>query len=250
MAGFLYFLPHCQGLSPKDFERVGLAHALDRQFKAAPVVRGPDGNPGLVVSADNVPSVGYFPGTQTWQKAPGQPWMVGTINGHEPTPQDLERGTIVECREVELVDGRTWKLPVARQFQEPETWGEGIPFYWRLPRSLGLSDQGEWLEKEVIPKYADLWKLAIDWSAWTAQEMDEEQMARFTFDGQVDAAVQCLAVHYRIGRVEAALLGLLTIELAREVLDVLIDLERFLVLAKKKQAALRMASGLPGSEGS
>jgi hypothetical protein len=57
------------------------------------------------------------------------------------------------------------------------------------------------------------------------------------FDGLHEAAIQALQQNYRLGPAEADLLGLLTGEIAREILEALIDLPTRVAWFKKKQSA-------------
>lgn len=248
MAGFLYFLPNFTTLPGDRLAQVGLAHALAPGFAAAPISAGPDGSPGLVLADPaNVDSVGYHPADQAWQQAPGQSWWLGTVNGAEPTPADLARETLAESRVIELADGRQWLVPVARRFDEPKQWTGPIPYAPVLPFVYAHGPSG-WEATRVLPRFAALWELACDWSAARLGSLDERQRKRFQLvDGQIDAALLCLAVNYRLGPAEVTHLGLLTEQHCVQILDVLIDHERFQALNKKKQEILRSASGSPGA---
>lgn len=255
MAGFLYFVPNVETVGPDLVKKLELDHAIGRKHEAAPVTRGPSGEPGVILAAEgSVPACGYYPESQKWVMAPHRKWCIGSIAGHEPTPDDLERNDSgsIEAQEVELVDGRRWKLPVARRFEDPEAWQSGRPFQFfvNLPRSLAYQSDGTWASTEVIPQYRSLWNLALDWAAVRHGEPDEELLKRFDVDHQAQSAIRCLAIKYRIGPVEATHLGLLTLEACREILDVLIDFRRYVQLLKKKRDALSAEPGSHGAEDS
>jgi hypothetical protein len=160
---------------------------------------------------------------------------------------------------VELVDGRRWQLPVARRFGVPQTdaeWDAPLPYRIQLPQALALQADGTWDEAGVIPKYARLWQIASEFVECKLFEMgllgppSDVVLARFDFAGQIAAAIECLAINYRVGPAEASRLGLLTIEHCRRILEVLIDQESFETLFKKKASRHATANMSPGAEDS
>jgi hypothetical protein len=70
--GFLYFLPGKSAGDKLDLDALGLAHArAPGEPTKAPVTKGPDDGPGLllVFAGDHAPR--YVAADQTWRKSPG-----------------------------------------------------------------------------------------------------------------------------------------------------------------------------------
>lgn len=238
MSGFLYFIPNRETLHGKEIADVGLSHVLGSAYDAVSVTNGPNGAHGVVVAArGSVPSIGYYPGGQTFEQVPGRAWWLGTINGHEPTPDDLKREKILAPSvEMQLASGTAWKIPQAQAFGKPESEGSPIPYMPMLPQSCALDENGRWRQDKIIPRYEPLWQLCRDWTDVRAGLATEQQLARFDFSGQADSAVQVLAVNYRISAPEAVRLGLLTIELCREVLDTFTGINSYFAIRDERLA--------------
>jgi hypothetical protein len=120
-----------------------------------------------------------------------------------------------------------------------------------LPSRLDLAADGKWTAIGVLPKFDTLWKLAEGIAAgrWGG---DEQARQKYTGDQAVDAAVLCLQANYRLGRIETAMLGILTDELASDVLDRLVDGPVFAEFLKKKverEASRLSAAGSSSSVG-
>lgn len=250
---FLYYLPNRKPLNARDL-RTALPHAFEaRSFPTAvEVTRGPDGKAGMIAadSARHEQNIAYLPELQTWRQAPGGIW-VGLFNDAPPGPDDLVRETPLDGYKTELADGRAWLCPRAYEFSEPENeaWEQPLPFERRLPLVAAIDADGKWTVAGVLPKHRELWDLAADWGALRFNQPDDRQLARFDGAGQLSGAVLALAANYLVGPAECSLLGLLTIEHAREVLDRLIDRPRFEALAKKKNTWLAARSSAAGSPG-
>lgn len=253
MAGFLYYLSGRNNLPVREIAQLGLDHALDRKFESNPVTMGPDGKPGLVLAATgSVPALGYWPESQTWAVGPGKSWWLGTINEHEPKPADLARRQMLDSEGLVLADGRSWLVPIARRFTEPrpDAWDAPFRFAINLPELIDLNDAGEWRIGSVVDQYRPLWSLACDWAALRQGDAGEELAERLNGRGRASAAVQVLAVNYRLGPCEVARLKLLTREHCEQILDYLIDQPSYELLVKKKLARLVSASTSPGATAS
>lgn len=253
---FLYFLPGPRPLSAAELRASPIGYAFDSA--ALPVsqqtLTGPDGRAGVVYadSRRQEKAVRFLPELQRWQKLPGVKAFAGLFHDDLPEPSQLERARLLDGYHVELADGRRWQIPRAYEFTEPETdedfQGPSV-FRGLLPKACSIGEDGRWNFGPVLQTCAALWELANDWGAVRFGQADERQKERFDFDGQISAAILALAQNYVVGPAEASLLGLITIDHARETLDAVIDRRTFDALAKKKRtwwAARLSAAGSPG----
>lgn len=248
MPGFLYYIPRLLG-PPADLIAAGVGHA----FESKPICRqitgnGPDGQGGIVLGdGQRVPEVGHFPARQRWIKDPSQELWVGVYtDGPLPGPADLLRQKPITGHWLELLDGRQWLVPVARQHQEQN--GE-LRWAHNLPRRLSRAGGGTWQSSAIVPRYQAIWDLAERWETSNTDAArnagkkgdDGEDVASFKFNDAVEGAIRVLAVNYLVGPAEVDLLGLLSIDLATEVLDALCDTPTRLAWFKKKAAAAASA---------
>jgi hypothetical protein len=242
MAGFLYFAPTDKSeLSAGDLAALGLAYAFDGQHVARGCSAGPGGKRGLVVVADgfDLGRLGYYPDRQEWRCIPKSEIWCGLFKDDRPAPADLARQQPLPGHLVKLADDRKWLVPVARALVAD---GDQLAFQCRLPCATSLDDNGEWRRDGVMPRYASIWSIAERW--WdTAFPAEEEgtgaETPKLTFDfGEAnDAAAQVLGVNYRLGRMEASHLGLLTEQSVGSILLALVDWPVAAAWLKKKAAA-------------
>ena len=240
MATLLYYA--AQAFVPAIVKH--LATRMDNGQHQQAVLRGPDGQNGtLLAAADRLEPgrVKYRPLEQRWQlvEAAGRPaYWIGVINDDLPGPDDLVRKKTLPGHEIELGDGRKWLCPVARG----QAAQDGrLVWYHTLPRSIVLQSESDrnWDEGSVVPRYARLWQLAS--SYWRARlgsaiadAADGEEVS-FDFQGAAAAAVECLAVNYRLTAVEVSMLALLDTGSPRQVLDALIDWPTLVKLSAELQ---------------
>jgi hypothetical protein len=197
--GFLYFLPGKSAGDKLDLDALGLSHArAPGEPTKAPVTKGPDDGPGLllVFAGDHAPR--YVAAEQTWRKAPGGGHWVGVFNAHKPGPEDLAREQVIGGEAIRMLDGADWVIPIC---QSPV---RGRP---TVPRQLDLDDQGQWVRR-VLPKYArvceDAERVFHHWLGenWVADvppvSLSEDEGWRIAADA--------LAVNYRVSPLEIAML--------------------------------------------
>jgi len=246
MPGLLYYIPKLNG-PPPDLLAAGVGHAFEARPVCRQVSSGPDGQGGVVLADGRlVAEVGYFADRQRWLKAvsdPGRELWVGVYTDCPlPGPADLTRKTPITGHWLELLDGRQWLVPVARCYADEDgelRWSHNLPF--RLSRAA----DGTWQSAAVVPRYQSLWDLAERWEnnhrdAARSAGKDAKQVS-FRFDDVVNGAVAALAANYFLGPTEVDLLGLLSVDLAVEVLGALIDIPTRLAWCKKKAAAAASA---------
>jgi len=253
MSGFLYYLPGRQpGPSASEVQVAGLSYALDGPISTVNVRGGPDGGDGtLVALASAVPPerLRFQADAQTWRKQSNQDHALW-VGLHKdpaliPDPQSLARPKQLAGHEVLLGDERPWLVPVARGWIEED--GD-LRWYQALPQRSVLSDDGRWQAGGVVARFAPLWDLAVRYEearrlAFLGVEASEDQNVQvaFDFDGIHQAAVEALQFNYRIGPAEADLLGLLTWDISREILEAVIDVPTRIDWFKKKQSGARAA---------
>jgi len=221
MAGFLYYIPGISNITTETLSKAGLAH-LGAVESRGVMKNGPDGGGGVVMVAKTavlgatMPKLGYFAGTQTWKKAPGRDFWLGTENGNAPGPLDLQRDRIVPGHVIELGDQNVWTVPLAR-------FADGVS---HLDTGLALDDKGKWIE-QPLARYAALSELAErSWATvLTTHGIEVAEPVTLVDDDELaDSACLALGFNYRLSRPEVARLGLLTRELATDVLSALVDL--------------------------
>lgn len=268
MPGFLYYLPSSKpaaAVTLADVRAAGVGYAFDGRCEPRGVTGGPDGGNGVIVNADGE-RLGYYPDRQQWRKTPAPhhspltahwPWVGWYLDEPLPGPEDLSRNEQLGGHVVKLGDGREWIVPVARGFTETD---DGIGWYLALPATLELAESGEWTSGPVEERYQPLWAIAeaywehfssaVRVAAGKATAQSGGEIA-FDFQGLPDAAVVALQANYRIGRTEAALLGLFDDKQrkATAVMQALIDWPSWDEIVKKKldQELLHSAAG-PAAE--
>jgi len=244
MAGFLYYLPgQTRGsLTDRNLADMGLAYALERPWTAAQVTTGPDAAGGLILGPNNHPDVGYYQDRQQWQALLAGPW-VGWLPADKPGPADLARSEQLSGQLVRLGDGQEWLVPLARGQSEQDG---ALVWFCALERKMELTAAGNWAPADVVERWAQLWRLAETWQAarWGANIDDAPEGAdnvslavEMTNDEAAAGAVLALQANYRLGPVEAGILGLLTSRTMVAVLDALIDVATVWEYLKKKTAA-------------
>ncbi len=235
MSGFLYYLPErTRGISREDLVSLGLGYAIDRQFTAAEILaHGPDGGRGVIVADPrrvDPARIRMEAGGQSWRKAVG--YWVGHYITERPGPADLLRSPAIAGHPVVLGDGREWICPLGRLV-------DGEP---ALPRASELDEDGQWRPGPVLERYRRLWEVACGWwDTLSRAEVIEDEAAgprlRFDFSGLHEAAIECLQAQYAIGATEAAALGLLNEQVAREILNAAVDWPTLLNWMEKKTRA-------------
>lgn len=216
MASFLYFVEGGRSEVP---EAVG--HAFDRRpiFHAVHN-NGPHGGAGMLVAdqsfSDKTQLIAFSGKEQTWRKLGKSIAWCGYWHDHPPTPGDLERDTMLPGDSIEL-NGMTFVAPKYLVHQ-------GHGFSCQVPRKLSVTDDGEWATDGVEDRYAPFSKAAESFYEWFVGAVRKDPEAKpATLADMADWALAALAVNYRISRMEASMLGLLTERSAVNVLRSVID---------------------------
>lgn len=247
----LYFLADTDTLPRRGGELPGLGHHFDADD--AVVARqvpgfesGGEKRAGIVVArAKTIPErrVGYYPTTQRWRRmtgkglaASGRLWVGRDLE--LSSPGILARPDPLPGHRVELGDGREWIVPIARQFLEAD--GVTAPCSV-VPRAMTLDESGEWVQGDVVDRWRTLWTIGEFWAeamGTLARKAAKGSAAQgYNYAELADRAVEALGSSYRIGRDEAALLGLITQETAVEILHAVIDMPGLRQLTEKTASA-------------
>lgn len=248
-----YYFPGQKNATAATFAAAGLSYALDPPVPVRDCsvwANGPDGGGGAIgIVSPGDPKRGYYPDRQRWRKIPGCDVWAGIWTDQPLLSDGLARRRLLPGEMVEMADGREWLVPVARRWVVDE---DGGGWCCALPERSRLGDDGQWTRGDVIEQYASLWRIASDWDtalngAATESGEDGVTLATFTFDKLHESALTVLGYNYRIGAVEADLLGVLSDAHCQSVLMATIDFAaRVAFNQKKREAASAGASSSPG----
>lgn len=194
----LFFIPDAAVMS----HDLAIAHGLDRIFgiyyQSQQTFNGPNGVAGIVVGSHDTPvdRLRCIESQQTWSKRYGYTSLVGTWNDALPTVDELQRGTLINGTDVELVDGSTWHVPLLRAWRADD---QLLEFDIKLPRVLEQSaETGAWLLTKVVPQYAQLWAASVNIADKLFDQLRGQESASLEAKDLFDFAVAVLAVNYRI----------------------------------------------------
>ncbi len=222
MNGFLYFIEGKNTVTKADLEAAGLAYAFDGPFSFREAGTGP-GAAGVVVGVGE--NIGFYPDRQTWLPIPGSP---GVFLGFEiaetkPKPADLARTEQIDGYVVELADGESWLVPVARCFPEGSM----------LPMAMTIGPDGK-VVKEALPKFAAACRDAERlWDFFRSENgmLNEDETVEPLDDSEMFAlAAGVLALNYRVGPAEVSALRLLTTKNIKRILWCFVDAPGYLAV--------------------
>jgi hypothetical protein len=195
---FLYILPNEHSVTTSShpaLERLGLGHLKGTSLVHSRVVGGPGNVSGSLVMAlptgaeEHEGKCAYLPEQQTWMQAPG--YWIGAYRDAMPRPEDLERPEQVTGYPMPLGDGQMWMIPLAA--------GERR----QLPTRMRWGVDGKWVS-EIVPEL-EAFSGAVE---AVAQQVYTTGRIVLPESEQAELAVRALAVNYRIGPAEAAMLDL------------------------------------------
>lgn len=252
MPGFLYFVPGVNSVSSiAQLAEWGIAHAFDNPGRKTPQPSaGPDNLSGLLLSDPRRVDPGrasYAPTRQIWRKH-AKGYYVGMEKGVPITPADLRRPSPIAGVDLQLGDGNSWQVPVARAWTAHE---DQLRYRILLEQGIDYLD-GQVVYRSVVKRHAELWAIATAWYHHLAGpddvEMDPEEERELLFgsDSLSDVqlygcAARVLGANYAIGLLEAIMLGLFTSSNWQLILNALIDWDTYVELVQKKRAQLLAA---------
>lgn len=196
-------------ISPAILESRGLGkvlgdiQTLDDLCHSELTGKGPDGNPGLIISAlpqnrETPRKIGYFPGdNQQWTKVGDSLW-IGIDKIFPPTPADLARKTIYKGYKIRLGDGNEWEIPIIRRPDSGQS---------NLPRDMYWDEVGNFTLK-LLAEYQEIW----DKTARIARLFYDPEATDFGYidlDEALTIALEALGLNYRVGRPEQMALRLI-----------------------------------------
>lgn len=241
---FQYFFPGRTKITRDELHELGLGYVFDVETTAtngpnlAPrqVSNGPGGQHGLIVSLSS-DFCGYHKEQQVWQQEIDCDYWVGMFTGDKrPTPETLQRDNLIEGGTLRLDDGHVWMFPAARHYEEFD--GEIIPRRM-LPTRLSRDPTGLWVPGEVKERYRELWRLATE----LLLALSEGEVYFPEIDNLV---IECFKCNYRVSAAELDLLGVHDDQVRVRVPRILLDLDNFDVLFKKKLTTLGIGNSTSG----
>lgn len=246
MSRFHYFFPGAttEGEGNSALARAGLDPVIESGGRTWRGIRGGPGDQvgQLMTNAGGGEHrAAYLPETQTWRECgddeTGRFW-IGYTTDTPPAPLDLVRPEVVDGHLIELSDGESWTVPMARVF----------PFGTRLPQTMALGPNHTTV-KEVLPRYAAL--------SHAAERIFEQviEHGRWTEDDLllIGLCSDALSVNYFVGEWElAAALRIFDTRSIRSIIEALIDwptVQEIEALAsgKKKSLASGQSTSSDGS---
>ena len=262
MAGLIHFVPDVQGISWEAFPEYGLSGVLcdvkkpGDDYIVMKTESGPYGRSGAwlwpkdAAFPDRIPkNLGYQPNYQEWRPSKaqvnGKPQRyIGWWKNDPPSTEDMRRKTEVQGYLVDCGYEKRWSIPIARL--SATSVDQMAKSHGSLPTEYGFDAAGK-VVPEVLPEYSALWdKSALVWDFFEQHDNDRDDKPFPIPDDEitqwlVDAAIECLAVNYRLSFEEIVILRELklirmTPEIAGRILRALIDFQEFEVFKKKETA--------------
>lgn len=229
----VYFVPdHIQF---ENLGSIGLAHICEKpqDFLRRQLINGPHGFSWVIGSKESIPenSIGYFPGrqeTQTFGK-----FAIGRFTDSPFNPESLRRKTAVSGHEWTDWAGNKWTIPVARRWVDSD--GK-LAVSNPLPQFLALNDQDEWVFGGVLPRYAELWRIAtefFDESIKNEAEAEPGSTYKIWLPDLDDICSIVFGANYRVTKYEMAFLKSLTAADLLPIMRLVIDEPGFEQLQKK-----------------
>jgi hypothetical protein len=233
MRRFLYYFPGVSGMNDTMLRErgawdrfAGVGDKPTAGYQIMAVRDGPAGSGVIVASGQHEP--GYRPVEQQWLE--GEKFWVG-IEDFNPCPGDLLREVGIEGYDLTLGDGLVWRVPLIRRWDTERL--HHVPNTPTVLCPVRGADGKFSYASQVKPRYAAADALAVKiFDSFAAERT-------LPIDEMLADAAAVLAVNYRIGETECALLGLFDVPTAMHVLGLAIDLPRF-----RDQAQEMMLTGL------
>lgn len=221
-------------------------HVIEDDPLKHEVLKGPSGSRGWILAnraLENEPHrITFRPESQNWARMGQLEIWIGWDTNRQPTERELVRKKVTPGHSILLGNDERWQVPVARRY-EP-----GWPC--ALPRKMRLDEFGEWSISDPIEKFAEYYAAATDWLGFIVSsekdpadvaadvnedENSEETKEHITYATLADWCVMALAINYRIGKYEAASLGLLNESTMVEIMNAAIDLPTARDIKKKEE---------------
>lgn len=250
---FLYFLkdaPMSVQLSEWGLSHVGTASAKITQRQ----VQMPHMGNGLMVTRGDADLCrGDATGqNQTWHKIPakfagGKDVWCGWWLDRIPNAVTLARPRQIEGDAMPMVGGEKWTVPTLRKFVESDRpW----PVYSvRLPTILDYDSDGELSIGQVVPEYRTIWKRAIEVAEFLTDGATRDGQADLSWSELIEFAGQVLGINYHVSMFEVVKLGLITQEIAQEIVRKSLDFDGWRERIKNLQSRSQSSGTNSGSGG-
>ena len=254
MGGFNYFFAGVNAPTAEQIAALGLMETV-LQGERAPannVSKGPEGRSGWCLPGNGGQVERFFHADrQTWVEtglatAGIESVWIGWENATgKPGPADLRREKQLTGHLVEMGDGREWLIPVARRVT-------GEP---ALPQRVRYSVKSRKFEATaIVEAYAALWEASrepYEMMRFLTKQRAEE--VEIPMHEACAIALLALNTNYRIGAIEADVLGLFDTESVQVALLALCDFPALVTALReqqKKTGSGEMGGRTAGSDGS
>jgi len=202
-----------------------------------PCDKGPDGNPGLIVTLSNRPR--YVEGdAQVWRKHLDLDGvMVGMYAGDAWSPSDFARAEQLPGQDV---DG--WHIPIAIEYGVTEGH---VSYQSALPTQWSYGGAGVWQRGTVASQYVQMWSLVEQ-----ATENLDFQIGKtdsLVFSMHPELFMVAITANYRVGPMELDMLGVASQRFYGRVLAVILDLDRYGQMMQKKSESEAGGSSADGA---
>lgn len=237
---FALYLPSRHVSSPAVLRELGAEWALDPSVSpmfVAVIEGGPDGGGGTLVYFDP-PQAGQINrvdlSAQEWQPAApdvdlaaGRYWL-GVWKDKKPSPEDLQRQTIVDGAPLRLCDDKHWTIPVSefapkRLTLNRETGGEGAQQV--LPRYRRFIEQTNAMFRHLV---------GDEFQGKLAETL------RVVIPGGLVYSADALSINYRVNRDLVDMLGLVGEWEAIQIAGITTGLDLVEVAEAQKKRPLRV----------
>lgn len=242
----IYFFPLAKSIGNVRGPNPWIDNVCSR-IKSRETMRGPGDQMGLLVADGSVADsdIKHDPQSQVWSRRFGSDAWIGFDRLNPPGPVELARPQLTSGLELELLDGRQWVIPQLCQY-DPEQMEGPLQYACRLERRLVQDSQtGRLTQGDVIPKYADLWGMALEIGNEILQQLlvgpaslEDEQIETF--------CAGLLGLNYRVELPEISALGLLSPGSFRRIVQIGIDWDTLETNLKNRQS--RLSSGGTNTE--
>lgn len=215
MGRFLYFVPtDSQTISDELIAEAGLSYAFDGAADVSGVLleRSPFGSGVLFTRTSDASGSIEFGDGESWKTHDGK--CLVRIDG-VVGPTQLQRPKVLPGWVLTLADGNQWTVPIATvpdDNYDPKCVLPAVMEY----------DRGEWRQGKVVDNYRNLGRVAQQWwdvwwppcyQALNAATIEDLASNLVTWETDIkesprNMAIAVLSTNYRIGPVEAGLLGI------------------------------------------
>lgn len=225
MSSFLYFVPANSQQPPESIGYAFKDHVQTREVAGA----GPSGQAGMLFADDGVKSqhLGYYPNKQSWRRIPGEDTWLGWYPENPPKEASLRKSEMLNGYQIELGNGESWTIPVAR------TWNEKGNYITVLPCVVDVDENGRVIKSDkVVSAYQDLWKTASDIFDGIKSALESDGEADLKLD--YESCFKVISTNYRVSNIEIAALELINTKNTWLVAHAVVDLLNHPLLSVKK----------------